>query len=185
MLKKILIGLAVVIVAFVILVAVQPSHFSVTRSATIAAAPTAIFPHINELKKWEAWSPWAKVDPNMKTTYKGPAAGVGAVSAWAGNNDVGEGSMTITESRPNELVRFRLDFIKPFAGTSTSEFTFKPQGNKTVVAWTMSGESSFVCKAVGLFMNCDKMMGDEFEKGLAQLKAIAEAPTAATIAQAR
>ena len=184
MLKKILIGLAVVIVAFVILVAVQPSQFSVTRSAAIAAAPGVIFPHVNDVRKWEAWSPWAKIDPNMKTTYKGPSAGVGAVSAWTGNSDVGEGSMTITESRANELVRFRLDFIKPFAGTCNAEFTFKPQGKQTVVAWSMSGENSFVCKAVGLFMNCDKMMCEQFDKGLAQLKAIAESPTA-TVAQAR
>ena len=114
MVKKILIGLAVVILAFVILAALQPSHFSVTRSVAISAAPATIFSHVNDLGKWEAWSPWAKIDPAMKTTYKGPSAGVGAVSAWAGNNDVGEGSMTITESRPNELVRFRLDFVKPF-----------------------------------------------------------------------
>src|SRR5213075_1996660 len=89
---------------------------------------------------------------------------------------VGEGSMTITESRASELIRFRLDWVKPFAGTSTAEFTFKPQGNQTVVAWSMSGENNFVCKAVGLFMNCDKMVGGQFEQGLAQLKTIAEAP---------
>jgi hypothetical protein len=184
MLKKILIGLAVVIAAFVVVVALQPSHFSITRSATIAATPAAVFPHVNDLKKWEAWSPWAKLDPNMKTTYRGPSSGVGAVSAWAGNNDVGEGSMTITESRANELVRFRLEFVKPMEGKSTAEFTFKPHGNKTVVAWTMSGENSFLCKAIGLFMNCDKMVGDQFEQGLAQLAKVSESP-AATIAQAR
>lgn len=183
MLKKILIGLAAVIAVFVVVVALQPAHFTYTRSATIAAAPSAIFPHVNDVKKWEAWSPWAKLDPNMKMSYKGPSAGVGAVSAWAGNSDVGEGSMTVTESRANELVRFRLDFVKPMAGTSTAEFTFKPQGNGTVVAWSMSGENNFMCKAVGLFMNCDKMVGAEFEKGLAELKKIAEAP-AATVAQA-
>jgi hypothetical protein len=180
MLKKILIGLAVVMAAFVVVVTLQPSHFKVTRSATIAAAPAAVFPHVNDLKKWEAWSPWAKLDPNMKMTYKGPAAGVGAVSAWAGNSDVGEGSMTITESRANELVRFRLDFVKPMEATSTSE----PEGNKTVVGWSMSGENSFLCKAIGLFMNCDKMVGDQFEQGLAQLAKVSEG-SAATIAQAR
>ena len=184
MFKKILIGLAVVIAAFVVIVALQPAQFRVTRSAAITAAPAAVFPHVNEMKKWDAWSPWAKIDPNMKITLSGPAAGVGAVSAWAGNNQVGEGSMTITESRANELVRFRLDFVKPFASTCSAEFTFKPDGNQTVVAWTMSGEKNFLSKAVGLFMDCDEMMGGEFEKGLAQLKAVAESPTA-TVAQAR
>jgi hypothetical protein len=184
MLKKILLGLAAVIAVFVVIVALQPSHFNYSRSATLAAAPATVFRHVNDVRLWEAWSPWAKLDPNMKVTYKGPSAGVGAVSAWAGNNDVGEGSMTITESRANELVRFRLDFVKPFAATNTAEFTFKPQGNSTVVTWSMSGENNFVCKAVGLFMNCDKMVGAEFEKGLADLKKIAEAP-AATVAQAR
>lgn len=184
MVKKILIGLAVAIAVFLVVVALQPSHFSITRSTTIAAAPAAVFPHVNELRKWEAWSPWARLDPNMKATYRGPAAGVGAESAWAGNNEVGEGSMTITESRAGERVRFRLDFVKPMAGTAAAEFTFQPQGNQTVVAWTMSGENSFVCKAIGMFVNCDKMVGEQFEKGLAQLKTVAEAP-AATVAQAR
>jgi hypothetical protein len=184
MFKKILIGLAAVLAIFAVVVALQPSHFTYTRSATIAAAPSAVFPHVNDVRKWEAWSPFAKIDPNMKMTYKGPSAGVGAVAAWAGNRDAGEGSMTITESRASELVRFRLDFVKPMAATSTAEFTFKPQGNGTVVSWSMSGESNFMCKAVGLFVNCDKMIGAEFEKGLADLKKIAEAP-AATVAQAR
>jgi hypothetical protein len=184
MFKKILLGLAAVIAVFVVVVALQPSHFTYSRSATIAAAPAAVFPHVNDLRQWEAWSPWAKLDPKMKVTYSGPSAGVGAVSAWAGNNDVGEGSMTVTESRPSELVRFRLDFVKPFAATNTAEFTFKPEGNGTVVTWSMSGENNFVCKAVGLFMNCDKMIGAEFEKGLADLKKVVEAPSA-TVAQAR
>ena len=102
MLKKILIGLAVVIVVFLIVIALQPSTYSVTRSATIAAAPEAVFPHVNELKKWAAWNPWEKIDPNMKLTYEGPEAGVGASYSWAGNNEVGEGKMTITESKANE-----------------------------------------------------------------------------------
>lgn len=184
MLKKILIGLAVVVLAFVAFVATRPSHYSYSRSATIPAPPAALFSHVNELRKWDAWSPWAKIDPNMKMTYTGPAAGVGAVSAWAGNSDVGEGSMTIIESRANELVRFRLDFIKPFAGTSTSEFAFKAKGNETVVTWTMSGENGFLGKAFSLFMDCDKMMGTQFEQGLAQLGKVATA-SGSTVAQAR
>lgn len=177
MLKKILIGLAVVVVLFLIVVALQPSSFRVARSATIAAPPDVVFPHVNELKKWAAWNPWEKLDPNMKLTYEGPESGTGASYSWIGNKDVGEGRMTITESKPNELVRFKLEFFKPMAGTSDAEFTFKPQGNQTEVTWAMSGKNNFMAKAFCLFMNMDKMIGGQFEKGLADLKTIAEQAT--------
>ena len=114
------------------------------------------------------------MDPNAKEVHEGPAAGAGAKMSWSGNNKVGEGSMTITESRPNDFVRFRLEFLKPFAATNTAEFTFKPQGNQTVVTWSMFGHNNFMGKAMGLIMNCDKMVGGQFEKGLAQLKSVAE-----------
>ncbi len=175
MLKIILIALAVIVVVFVVIVAVQPSDFRITRSATIAAPPEAVFAQVNGLHNWEAWSPWAKLDPAAKSTYEGPAAGVGAAFTWAGNNKVGEGRMTITESRPNESVRFKLDFLKPFKATNTAEFTFKPEGNQTAVTWSMYGKNSFIGKAVGLFINCDKMVGGQFEQGLAQMKSVAEA----------
>jgi hypothetical protein len=158
-----------------VVVALQPADFRVTRSATIAAPPEAVFPHVNELKKWEAWNPWGKLDPAMKLTYEGPATGVGAAYAWVGNNQVGEGRMTITESRAHEFVRFKLDFFKPMAGTSEAEFTFKPQGNQTEVAWTMTGKNNFIAKAMCLFMSMDKMIGGQFEKGLGDLKSMAEA----------
>src|SRR5262245_14968771 len=175
MLKKILIAIAVIMVVFVIIVALQPAEFRVSRTASIAAPAEAVFAQVNELKKWEAWSPWTKIDPAMKQTYEGPAAGTGAISRWAGNSQVGEGSMTITESRPNELIRFNLEFIKPMAGTSTAEFNFQPEGNQTRVTWSMSGKNNFIAKAMCLFLNMDKMIGGEFEKGLAQMKSIAEA----------
>lgn len=174
MLIKILIVLAILVVVFVIIVATRPDEFRVTRSAAISAPPAAVFAHVNDLHKWQAFSPWAKMDPAAKTTFAGPSAGVGAVFTWAGNKQVGEGSMTITESRPHELIRFRLDFVKPFAGTNTAEFTFTPEGAGTVVAWTMSGKSNFVFKAIGLFMNCEKMVGGQFDEGLASLKVIVE-----------
>jgi len=174
MLKKILIVIGVIVVVFVIMVALQPAEFHIARTATIAAPAEVVFAQVNELKKWDAWSPWIKIDPAMKQTYEGPASGKGAISRWAGNNQVGEGSMTITESRPNELIRFNLEFIKPMAGTSTSEFTFKPEGNRTTVTWSMSGRNNFIAKAMCLFMNMDKMVGGEFEKGLAQMKSITE-----------
>ena len=175
MLKKILIAIAVIVVVFLIVVAMQPSEFRVTRNATMSAPAPAVFAQVNELKKWEAWSPWAKMDPAMKQTYEGPAAGVGAISSWAGNNAVGEGRMTITESRSNELVRFNLEFFKPMAGTSTAEFTFKPEGNRTSVTWSMTGQNNFIAKAVCLFMSMDKMLGGQFEQGLVQMKSVVEA----------
>lgn len=176
MLKKILIGLAIVIVVFLIVVAMQPASYSVTRSLTMNAAPDVIFPHVNNLKQWAAWNPWEKLDPNMKLTYEGPEAGVGASYSWAGNSNVGEGRMTITGSKTNESIQLKLEFFKPMAGVSDTEVTFKPQGNQTEVTWSMSGKNNFIAKAMCLFMDMDKMIGGEFEKGLADLKAIAEAP---------
>jgi hypothetical protein len=175
MLKKILLGLAIVLAVFLVVVAMQPSDYRVSRSATMAAPPSAIFPHVNELKKWEPWNPWGKLDPAMKLTYSGPEGGPGASYAWVGNSEVGEGKMTITESRTNELVGFKLEFFKPMAAVSLSEFTFKPEGEKTTVTWTMDGKNNFIGKAFCLFMNMDTMIGSSFEKGLADLKAIAEA----------
>ena len=167
-------ALLVLVVGFAAIVALQPSDFRVTRSATIAAPPETIFSQVNDLHQWEAWSPWAKLDPAAKSSYEGPAAGVGAAFSWAGNNQVGEGRMTITESRPNDLIRMNLEFMKPFKATNITEFTFTPEGKRTVVAWTMSGKNNFISKAIGLFIDCDKMVGGSFEKGLAQMKSIAE-----------
>ena len=177
MLKKILIVMAVIIVVFLIVVAMQPSQYQVTRSATVSATPAAVFPHVNELKKWEAWNPWGKIDPAMKLTYEGPPAGKGAAYAWVGNREVGEGRMTITDSRPNELVQFKLEFFKPMAGTSDAEFAFKPEGNQTTVTWSMRGKNNFIAKAMCLFMNMDQMIGGQFEKGLASMKTVVETTT--------
>lgn len=175
MLKTILMSLAVIVVVFAVVIAMQPSEFRVARSATFSAAPAAVFAQVNDLHKWAAWSPWAKLDPDARETFEGPPAGTGAVLRWAGNNKVGEGSMTITESRPNELIRFKLEFLKPFAATNTAEFSFKPEGNLTVVTWSMAGHNNFIAKAVGLFINCEKMVGGQFEQGLTQMKLVAEA----------
>ena len=131
MLLKILIALAAVVVVFIIVVALQPASFRVVRSASVSAPPGAVFARVNDFHQWEAWSPWLKLDPACKTTYEGPSAGVGAAFAWSGNSKVGEGRMTVIESRPNELIRIRLDFEKPFKSTSTAEFTFKPEGDRT------------------------------------------------------
>lgn len=177
MIKKILIGLAAIPVIFVIVAALQPSDFRVTRSATISAPTAAVFEHVNDLHKWQTWSPWARLDPAAKNSFAGPTTGTGAAFSWAGNNEVGEGTMTITESHPSDLVRFKLEFKKPFEDTCVAEFTFKPEGDKTAVTWSMSGNKDFIGKAVGLIMNCDKMCGDMFEQGLANLNSIVTTPT--------
>jgi len=176
MLKKILIGLAVVIIVFVVVVAMQPAEFRITRSATIAAPPADVFAQVNDFHHWEAWSPWAKLDPAAKNSFEGPSAGTGAIFKWSGNSQVGEGTMTMTESHPNDSIKITIDFARPMAGTNVAEFTFKPEGSQTVVTWSMTGRSNFVGKAFCLFVNMDKMVGGEFEKGLAQMKTVVEAP---------
>lgn len=174
-LKKVLIALAVIVVLFIGIVAMQPAEFRIVRSATISAPASDVFTQVNDFHNWEAWSPWAKLDPAAKNSFEGSSAGTGAIFRWAGNNEVGEGSMTITESHPSDLIRIRLDFVKPFEDTSTTEFTFKPEGSQTVVTWDMSGRKNFMSKAVCLFMNMDKMVGGKFEEGLANMKTVVEA----------
>jgi len=175
MLKKFLIAIAAIIVVFVVVVALQPSEFRIVRSATISAPAPAVFAQVNDFHNWEAWSPWAKLDPAAKATFEGPSTGTGAIFKWAGNKEVGEGSMTITESRPSDLIRIKLEFLRPFEATNSAEFTFKPEGNRTAVTWSMEGKNNFIAKAVCLFMNMDKMVGGQFEQGPAQMKAVVEA----------
>ena len=175
MIKKILLVVALLVLVFCVVVALRPADFRITRSATISAPPSAVFPLVNDFHQWEQWSPWAKLDPKMSQDYGGAPSGSGAMYHWAGNNEVGEGKMTITESRPTDLVSIRLEFLKPIAATNQADFTFQPQGNDTLVTWTMTGRNNFVGKAAHLVMNIDKMVGKDFEKGLNQLKALAEA----------
>ena len=175
MIIDILIILAVGLAALLIVAALQPSDFRITRSAAIPVPPAAVFAQVNDLHKWQAWSPWAKLDPDAKQTYEGPGEGTGAVFRWAGNDRIGEGAMTITDSRPAELVTFRLDFLKPFAATNIAEFTFKPDGSGTLVAWSMTGKRNLMFKAICLFMNMDKMVGGQFEQGLAGLALVSTA----------
>jgi uncharacterized protein YndB with AHSA1/START domain len=174
MLRKVLLAFAAILVVLGLVIAMQPSEFRVTRSATINAPAPKVFALVNDFHQWDGWSPWAKLDPTMKKTYEGARAGAGAIYTWSGNNDVGEGRMTLTESRPSELVRIRLEFLRPFAAANTGEFTFKPDGDRTTVIWSMFGTNNFMAKSFGLIMNMDKLVGGDFEKGLAQLKAIAE-----------
>lgn len=177
MLKILLIALVVIVVVLAIVLALQPESFRVERKATIAAAPAAVFAQVDDLRNWEKWNPWQKVDPAMKLQFSGPASGVGAAYAWQGNKDVGEGRLTIVESRPNDMVRIKLEFLKPFEATNTAIFTFKPAGDRTEVTWAMEGRNNFLAKAIHLCMNMDRMVGGQFDKGLADMKAAAEATT--------
>jgi hypothetical protein len=177
MIKKILLGLAALVLVFLLVVALQPGEFKVTRSATLTGAPAAFFEQVNDHHKFVVWNPFLKLDPNVKNTFSGPDSGVGAVCSWDGNSDIGAGSSTIIESKPGELVRCRMDWKRPMEATSTVDFTFKPEGDKTLVTWSMYGKNNFLGKAVSLFMNCDKMVGPQFEEGLANLgKVVAAKP---------
>lgn len=174
MLKKILIALAAIIVIILIAAAFQPSDFTISRSTVINAAPAKAFAQVNDLHQWAAWDPFAKMDPAIKVTYAGPAAGEGATYAWTGNDKVGEGKMTITTSKPSSEVALRLDFEKPMKDTCTADFTFQPEGKGTHVTWTMTGQKAYPAKVMCLFTSMDKMVGGQFEKGLADMKAAAE-----------
>jgi hypothetical protein len=180
--KKIVIGLLIgfitVIAILLIVVALRPADFRVERSATLAATPAALFEQVNDHHKFALWNPFMKLDPNVKNTYSGPDSGVGAVCSWEGNSKIGAGSATIIESKPGELVRERMDWKRPIEGTSIVEFSFKPEGDKTVVTWAMYGKNGFMGKAVSLFMDCDKMVGPQFEQGLADLGKVATTATA-------
>ena len=175
MLKKVLLAVAAVVLVFVGYVALQPSTLRIERSTIVVAPPATVFAEVNDFRNWEAWSPWAKLDPDAKATFEGPSSGEGAVFHWAGNAEVGEGRMTLVESKPDEHIKIRVDFEKPWTGTSTSEFTFKPDGARTIVTWVSQSERGFLEKAICVFMNPDKMVGGQFEKGLASLKTLAEA----------
>lgn len=169
----ILIGVVVLLVMLVIVIAMQPDDFHYERSAKMNAAPAAVFTHVNDLQKWDAWSPWAKMDPDAKTTFEGPQSGLNAAMSWDGKK-TGQGKMTIIDSQANEQVKFKLEFYKPMAGVSTATFTFKPDNGGTLVSWGMEGKSNFIGKAMSLLMNCGKMMNTQFDSGLANLKTIVE-----------
>ena len=172
MLPIILIIVATLIVILAIFIATRPNSFAVKRSATIPAPPAIVFPHVNDLHLWQAWSPWAKLDPNAKNTFTGAPSGTGASMSWVGNNKVGQGRMTIADSRANEFIRFNLEFFKPFKATNTAEFTFQSQGGGTLVTWNMSGKNNFMGKLFSLLINCDKMVGSQFDQGLANLSEV-------------
>jgi len=162
------------IAAVLLIVAMQPAEFRIVRSTTIAASPEKVFPEVNDFHNWKAWSPWAKIDPAMKDSYDRAPAGTGASYYWNGNKKVGEGHMTITDSNPSDLICIKLEFMRPFAAINDVEFTFKPEDSGTLVTWTMTGRKNLMAKAFHLFVNVDKMVGGDFDKGLASMKAVVE-----------
>jgi uncharacterized protein YndB with AHSA1/START domain len=177
MLKVIAIVVAVIVVLILGVLgyaATRPDKFRIQRSTTIKAPADKIFPLINDYHRWTSWSPYEKLDPDMKRTYSGADSGKGAVYEWEGNSKVGQGRMEILETTSPSRVTIKLDFIKPFEGHSTAEFTLEPQGDGTNVTWAMDGTNSLMGKVMHLFINMDNMIGKQFEEGLANLKTVTE-----------
>jgi uncharacterized protein YndB with AHSA1/START domain len=166
--------LAIVIVVVLILAATKPATFSVQREIAVQAAPEKIFTLIDDFHQWRSWSPYEDKDPAMKRSFGGAASGKGAVYEWDGNNNVGSGRMEILDSAQPSKIVIKLDFIRPFEGHNTAEFTMLPQGGATAVTWTMHGPASFMSKLMQVFMNLDHMIGKDFEIGLANLKRLTE-----------
>jgi len=174
MLKKVLIGLAVVVVAFLGFVLMQPSTFKVERTATIHAPRAVVFDLVNTMQKRAAWYPWDRLDPTMQRTYDGPASGKGAHYAWKGNDKVGTGEQTILESVENEKIVDSLHFIEPFEDTNTAYFTFADDGANTKVTWGLEGGGGFSTKLMNAFMDMDAALGKDFEDGLKNLDEVAK-----------
>ncbi len=170
------IGAALVGILLVLMLtaALQSSHFSVSRSATINAPAWKVFVQVNDLHNWNEWSPWAKMDPEAKNEFKGPRSGRGATLNWDGNRKVGKGSMKITESRPYKRVKFDLAFEKPMKDESTATFDFASKAGKTTVTWSMQGERGYMGKLMGLIFGCERIIGNQFDKGLDNLAARVE-----------
>lgn len=174
MIKKIVIIVVVLVAALLGFAATRPDTFHIQRATSIKAPPQKIFAYINDFHRWGAWSPWEKKDPAMKRTLSGAAKGKGAVYAWEGNKDVGQGRMEIAEASPPTKARIKLDFVKPFETHNIVEFTLEPKGDVTHVTWAMDGPMLFISKVMSLFVDIDGMVGKDFEAGLANLKAVAE-----------
>ncbi|MFI5372615.1 MAG: SRPBCC family protein, partial [Candidatus Eisenbacteria bacterium] len=180
--KKLLAVVVLVVLVLLAFISSRPGTYHIERSATLAAPPEAVYARVSDLHQWNSWSPWAKLDPQMKSSFSGPATGVGSVYEWTGNDKVGQGRMTILDVQPPSKVLIKLEFLKPFAATCSAGFALAPEGAGTRITWTMDGTNNFIAKAFGLFMNMDKTVGGDFEHGLANLKSIVESATPAAAA---
>ena len=174
MFKYIGIAVVVVIAAVLALAATRPDTFRVERSTTIKAPPEKVYALIDDFHQWQQWSPWERLDPAMKRTHGGPRKGKGALYGWEGNKEVGKGQMEITEATPSSRVVVKLDFLAPFEAHNTAEFVLVPQGDATTVTWAMFGPNLYIGKVMSVFASMDSLVGKDFERGLANLKAVAE-----------
>lgn len=179
MLTPILVTAIILLFVFEVMVARRPPEFKVERSTQIQAPAEKVFALVNGFKEWEEWSPWAKIDPNMSQTYEGPASGVGCRHTWSGNSKAGAGSQTIVESDPGKRIKIKLEFEKPFKASNDVEFLFHSERDGTRVQWIMTGvNTNFIWRRMSMFISMDAMVGKDFEKGLAQLKTLAESSPA-------
>lgn len=174
MLKKILAGLGAVIVIILVLAAFQPSGYSVSRELLVNATPEALFPYINNARKSYEWMPWREADPDLQMTYSGPAEGLGSTSSWESDGPMGAGKAVVVQSTPNQVVKTELSYTEPMEMTQTAEMSLTPAAGGTIVRWSVTGQNSFIGRVMCLFMSMDKVVGGEFEKGLAKLKTLAE-----------
>lgn len=171
---NIILLLALLIVAVLAYAATRPNRFAVQRATRINASAATVWPLLIDFHRWPEWSPWDKLDPNMQRTHRGAEQGVGAIYEWTGNSKVGAGRMEITELQAHSHVKIQLDFFRPFKSSNVAEYTLSSQGDATEVTWAMSGPATLITKLMGIFVSMDKMVGKDFEAGLAQMKSIAE-----------
>ena len=184
-LKHVAVALGLTVAALSAFVASRPDAFHVERSAIIAAPADVIYAQVGDFHNWNAWSPWDALDPSMKKVYEGENNRPGASYFWEGNDKVGSGRMTIVDANPPSQLSIKLEFIKPWPGTNDTRFAFTPDGDKTKVTWSMSGKANFMMKAMTVFMNMDKMVGGDFERGLKKLGEVAESAHARRAAEAK
>jgi uncharacterized protein YndB with AHSA1/START domain len=168
------IALAILIAIVLLVAAMRPDTFRVQRSLDINAPADKIFPLINDYRHWGSWSPYENLDPSMQRTFSGAPNGKGSVYEWNGNKNVGRGRMEIIEANPSSKIVIKLDFFSPFEAHNTAEFTMLPKGNATSVTWAMQGPVPYMMKIMHMFMNMDRMCGDQFQQGLTSMKAVAE-----------
>ena len=174
MLRKIVAVIFIIVISILGFSATKPDTFKIQRTAMIKASPEKIFPYINDLHQWGAWSPWEGLDPALKKTFSGTPSGKGAIYEWDGNDKVGKGRMEIEETVPSSKILIKLDFFEPFNAHNKAEFSLQPQGKETLVSWTMYGPNPYISKVMSTFVSMDDMVGKDFETGLANLKSITE-----------
>ena len=178
MLKKIGLALAALVAALAIFVATRPAHYTVSRQVSIDAPASVVYAQLADFRRWEVWSPWEKLDPSMQKVYSGAPGVEGQSYAWRGNDKVGEGRMTLVSARPTKALALRLEFIEPFAGESATAFQIEDRGAAAQVTWTMDGDNDFLGKLFCVFMDMDKIIGGDFERGLASLRTVSMAEAA-------